>query len=131
MRDLAFERAALRRHVLHVAEEVEAPGAALAADAGSPRAPERRLEVAHEVAIHPDRAGDDSPRDPLGPRGIARVDHGREPVVGPVGQLDRLVLRVERLPGKDRSEDLRLDDLVALTDSGQDGRLVVETAALV
>src|SRR5580658_9021281 len=48
-----FERVALGGDVLHVAEEIEAPGAALAADPRPSGASERRLEVAHEEAIDP------------------------------------------------------------------------------
>ena len=63
-RRLSREGAVLDRDVLHVAEEVEAPRAALAADARLSRAAERRVEVAHEVAVDPDRAGDDAARPP-------------------------------------------------------------------
>src|SRR5579872_3391300 len=46
---LAREGAPLEGDVLHVAEEVEAPAASLASDAGLACAAERGLEVAHEV----------------------------------------------------------------------------------
>src|SRR5262249_59878668 len=53
--------------VLDVAVEVEAPGAALAADAGQPGAAERRGQVADEEAVDPDGPGDQPRRHPLRP----------------------------------------------------------------
>src|SRR6516165_423782 len=105
MAKLRLEGASLHGDVLHVAEEIEAPPAALAADARPSRSSERRVEVTDEEAIDPHGAGDDSGRHSLGAREIARVDHGREAVLGAVGQMDRLVFGIERLPGENGSED--------------------------
>src|ERR1700751_4363984 len=60
--------------VLDVAVEVEAPGAALAAEAGQPGAAERRGQVADEETVDPDGAGDQPRRHPLRP-GLVAGEH--------------------------------------------------------
>src|SRR5689334_25402927 len=77
---------------LHVAVEVEAPGAALAADARLPGPSERRAQVADEEAVDPDGPGDQLRRDPRGPLLVAGEHRRRQPVTGAVGQRDRLGL---------------------------------------
>src|SRR3954469_5575697 len=85
---LRAERALLDRDVFHIAEEVKAPRAALAADAGVARASERRIQIAHEVAVDPDGSGDDLRRHALLARCIARVQHRSQAVFGAVGERD-------------------------------------------
>src|SRR5687767_7032351 len=95
----ARKRAVFEGDVLDVAEEIEAEVSALASDPGLSRAAERRVQVAHEEAIDPHRAGDDGRRYPLGALAIARVHHRGKPVLRAVGEIDRVRFRVERLPG--------------------------------
>ena len=83
--------------VLHIGIEVEAPRAALAADPGVARAAERRPQVPDEEAVDPHGPGDQPLRDPAGAVRIARVDDGREAVLGLVRQGDGLVLVGEGL----------------------------------
>src|ERR1700691_5175598 len=64
--------------VLHVAVEVEAPGAALPADAGLPGTAERRPQVADEEAVDPDGPGDELRRHPAGALAVAGEHGGRE-----------------------------------------------------
>src|SRR5580692_4932563 len=78
--------------VLHVAVEVEAPGAALAADAGLPCPAERRPQVADEEAVNPDGPGDKLIRHPASALAGTGEHGGREPVPGAVGQRHRLGL---------------------------------------
>src|SRR4051794_5198436 len=114
--------------VLDVAVEVEAPCAALAADAAVPVATERRREVADEEAVHPDRAGVQPGTDPLGTLRIAGDEGRRETVLGVVGHRDPLLLGAEGLEREDRAEDLSADDLARRVDALDDGREVVEAA---
>src|ERR1700722_14823963 len=55
---------------------------------------------------------------------VARPDTRREAVLDTVGPFERLGLVVETLHGDDRAEDLALDEIVVLTQAGDDGRLV-------
>src|SRR3954452_10170066 len=114
--------------VLDVAVEVEAPGAALAADAAAPVAAERRREVADEEAVHPDGAGVQPGADPLGALRAARDEGRREAVLGVVGHRDPLLLGAEGLEREDRAEDLAADDLAGRVDPLDNGREVVEAA---
>src|SRR5450755_2083451 len=114
--------------VLDVAVEVEAPGAAFAADAGQPGAAERRPQVTDEEAVDPDGAGDEAGRYPLGPPPVAGEQGRRQPVAGAVGQRDRLVLGSERLQGEHRAEHFGGEDLRAGGRTGQQRRLIVEAA---
>src|SRR5215213_869963 len=71
--------------VLHVAVEVEAPRAALAADAAVAVAAERRGGVADEEAVHPRGAGVQLRGHPLGTL-LGPGDEGRrQAVLGVVG----------------------------------------------
>src|SRR5262245_35135092 len=107
-------RPGCRADVLHVRVEVEAVDAALAPDARGLRAPERRAQVAHEEAVHPDGAGDQALGDALGAGAVARVEDRGQAVVGFVGERDRLVLGLERLDREDRPEHLPAQHLGAL-----------------
>src|SRR6185295_1225599 len=85
----------LRQHdVLHVAEELEAPVAAFAADA-------RALDAAE---------------------GRGQVADAAQAVVGAVGERDGLVVAVEGLQREHRAEDLVLHDLAVLRDVREQGR---------
>src|SRR4051794_38211514 len=112
--------------VLDVAVEVEAPGAALAADPAVPVAAERRCEVADEEAVHPDGAGVQPRRHPVRARGVAGDESGGETVLGVVGHRDALVLGAEGLQREDGAEDLVADDLAGRIDTLEDRREVVE-----
>ena len=112
---------------LQLGVEVERVVAALAADAADPHAAERRGQVADEEGVDPDRPGADRAADPLGALGRAGADDRREPVGRRVGELDRLVLGGEGLPGEDRAEDLALDDL-GVVGRGLDQRRLVPEA---
>src|SRR5919202_6042447 len=68
--------------VLDVAVEVEAPRAALAADAAVPVAAERRREVADEEAVHPDRPRVQPVGHALRALGRARDEGRRQAVLG-------------------------------------------------
>src|SRR5215472_8134767 len=74
--------------VLHVAVEVEAPGAALPADARLPGPAERRAQVADEEAVDPDGARHQLSRYPAGALPVTGEQHRGQPVPGPVGQRD-------------------------------------------
>src|SRR5690606_25971800 len=115
--------------VLQVAVEVEAPGAALAADAGLARAAEERAQVPYEEAVDPDGPGDQPGGDERGPLAVAGGDGGGQAGAGVVGQPDGLVLGVEGLERQHRAEDLLLDDLAVLGDVREQGRLVVQALA--
>src|SRR3954463_13834867 len=78
--------------VLDVAVEVEAPPAALAADPAVPVAAERRREVADEEAVHPDGAGVQPRRAPLGAFRETGDQVRGEPVLGVVRHRDPLLL---------------------------------------
>src|SRR5690242_3334171 len=97
---LPCESAALDGDVLHVAEEIEAPGAAFASDAGRARAAERSAQVAHEKAVDPDGARDDAVGYALRARSVACVEHCGQAVVGAVGERDGLRFVAEGLPGE-------------------------------
>src|ERR1700733_6042612 len=97
--------------VFHVAVEVEAPGAALAADARLPGPAERRAQVADEEAVDPDGPGDQPGRDTRGPLLIAGEHRRRQPVARAVGQRYRLGLAGERLQRQHRAEHLLGEDL--------------------
>src|SRR5215467_15947646 len=110
--------------VLDVAVEVEAPGAALAADAGQPGAAERRGQVADEETVDPHGAGDQPRRHPLGP-GLVAGEHGRrQPVGRAVGQCDGFGFAGEGLQREHRAEHLLGEDLRAGRGAAEQGRLV-------
>src|SRR6476469_9398129 len=111
--------------VLQVAVEVEAPGAALAADAGVAGAAEGGVEGASEEAVDPGRPRDEPFGDAGGAVVVAGGEGGGEPEAGGVGEGDGLVLGGEGLEGQDGAEDLLLDDLGVLGDVGEQGRGVV------
>src|SRR5690349_22813833 len=71
--------------VLHVAVEVEAPGAALPADARLPGPAERRAQVADEEAVDPDRPRHQLARDMGSPLPVAGEQRRRQPVASAVG----------------------------------------------
>src|SRR5262245_36905143 len=83
------------RDVLDIAEEVHAPVAAFAADAGVARAAEGRGEITDEEAIDPETAGNELVGDPPGTLLVAAEQHGGEAVFRAVGDLDQLGLVVE------------------------------------
>src|SRR5215216_1646889 len=88
---------ARREHaVFDVAVEVEAPGAALAADARLARTAEGRAQVADEEAVHPHRARDEPAADPLGARPVGGEHGGGKAVARVVRSGDGLVLGIER-----------------------------------
>src|SRR6266851_9044538 len=97
--------------VLHLAVEVEAPGAALPADPGVPGPAERRAQVADEEAVDPDGPRDQLLRYPRGPVAVAGEQRRRQPVPGAVGQRDRLLLAGEGLQGEHGPEYLLGQDL--------------------
>src|SRR5215467_2474262 len=97
--------------VLDIAVEVEAPGAALAADAGHSGAAERRSQVADEEAVDPDGPGDQPGGYPFGPGLIAGEQRRRQAVRGTVRQRDGFGLTGERLQGEHRAEHLVGEDL--------------------
>src|SRR6185295_393443 len=87
----------LRQHdVLHVAEELEAPVAAFAADARALDAAEGRGQVADAEAVDPDEARAHALGHGCGVRGFAVAD-AAQAVVGAVGERDGLVVAVEGL----------------------------------
>src|SRR5207248_11523283 len=112
--------------VLDVAVEVEAPGAALAADAGQPGAAERRGQVTDEETVDPHGPGDQFRRHPPGP-GLVAGEHGRrEAVARAVGQRDGLGFGGEGLQREHRAEHLLGEDLRAGRGAAEQGRLVVQ-----
>src|SRR4051794_29169173 len=120
----------LRREdaVLDVAVEVEAPRAALAADAAATVAAERRGQIADEEAVHPHGAGVQLPGDTFGALGRPGDQGRRQTVLGVVRHRDPLLLRTEGLQGEDRAEDLAAHDLARRVHALEDGRAVVEAA---
>src|SRR5665213_3095406 len=122
----SWERSRADRYVFDVAVEVEAPGAAFAADAGMLRSAERRSKLADEEAVHPDRAGDNRRGDAHGAGFVAGEQGGGQTVLGAVGHLDDLIVAAEGVPGQDRPEDLLLEDLLVAPGAGDQGRLEVE-----
>src|SRR5439155_19388714 len=111
-------------HVLHVAEKIEAPVAAFAADPRSLDAAERRGQIADAEAVDPDEAAAHALRDVGRVLGRAVAD-AAEAVVGAVGERDRLIVAIEGLQRQHRAEDFALHDLAVLRDGGEPGRLVV------
>src|SRR5690242_11312801 len=95
--------------VLHVAVEVEAPGAALAPDARLPGPAERRAQVADEEAVDPDGPRHQPGRHPRGPLLVAGEHRRRQPVAreaftpdgAPAPEAPRTVARrvAERIAG--------------------------------
>src|SRR5262245_35839314 len=75
--------------VLDVAEELEAPIPAFAADAAALDAAERGGEIADAEAVDPDEAGAHALGDGGGVRGFA-VAHATQAIVGAVGERRRL-----------------------------------------
>src|SRR5262245_61825586 len=108
---LSRERSLAHHDVLHVAVEVEAPGPALAADAGVARAAERRRQLANEEAVHPQRSRDHALGDRHRALLVAAEQHAREPEACAVRDRDGFLVRRERVPGEDGPEDLALRDL--------------------
>src|SRR5262249_40006114 len=72
--------------VLQVRVEIEAPGAAFAADARLARSSEGGAQVAHEEAVDPDGARGDAGGHAFRAGGVAGVDHGDQAVAGLVGE---------------------------------------------
>src|SRR6185369_11324389 len=100
----------------------EALVAVLAPDTTHLVAAERRVGAVIHTAVDHHRAGTDAARDSHGPLGGAH-DGAGEAVAGVVGQLDGgVVAAVVRRDGKDRSEDLFLEDRVSRFDVGYDRR---------
>src|SRR5688500_4532901 len=84
----------------------------------------RHLGDQWDVGVDPHAAEVQSPGHPHRATVVLRPDRGRQAVLHPVGPADRLVLVAEALHGDDRAEHLVADQLVALPQSGHDGRLV-------
>src|SRR4051794_23141116 len=89
---------------LHIAVEIERPGAAFAADARLAVAAERLPQIAHEEAVVPDQPGIDLRRDALGALLVAGHHHAGKAVFRVVGHDDRLRLGLERLQAEHRAE---------------------------
>src|SRR6266511_3807233 len=104
--------------------------AELAADARLLVAAERVPWVEQVVVVDPDGAGAQPLGDLDGPGGVAAPDGAGQPVVGVVGDRDRLLVAVERDHRQHRPEDLLLGDACRGVDVGEDGGRVV-VAALV
>src|SRR5512132_171734 len=119
-----------RADVLHVRVEVEAVDAPLAPDPRGLRAAERRPQVAHEEAVHPDRAGDQALGDPFGALAVTGVQDRGQAVVGLVRERDRLLLVLERLEREDGSEHLLAQHLGALGHVAEQRRPVEQAAEL-
>src|SRR5947208_450724 len=114
--------------VLRLEELLEAPLAALAADARLLDAAERRADVRDHALVQADHAGLEALAHPQRALDVAREDICDQAELGVVGRGDRVVLGLEALHGCDGAEDLLLQDTRVVGDVRQDGRLV-EVAA--
>src|SRR5580704_10409669 len=115
---------------LQIRIEIECVVATLAADAADPGAAERSREVAHQEAVHPDRAGAQQCAEPLGPRLARGIDDGRQAVGRRVGEFGGLGLIAEALERQHGAEDLALDDLGVVRLRLDQRRLVPEAVLL-
>ena len=77
---------------LQLAVELEAVVAALTADPALLHPSERRAQVADVLGVDPDEPAVDRLGDAVGARDVLRPDVAGEPVLGRVGELDRLLL---------------------------------------
>src|SRR5271165_3170815 len=90
----------------------------------------RHLGDERDVVVDPHAAEAQRPGDAQSAADVTRPHRGREPVARGVGPCDRLLLVAEALHRDDRAEDLPLDQLVLLLETGDDGRLEVEAGPL-
>eukprot|EP01022_Parablepharisma_sp_SALTPOND_P036531 TRINITY_DN997_c0_g1_i2.p1 TRINITY_DN997_c0_g1~~TRINITY_DN997_c0_g1_i2.p1 ORF type:complete len:918 (-),score=182.60 TRINITY_DN997_c0_g1_i2:7500-10253(-) len=124
MTEAWFERLLGNHDVLDVAEKLEAPIAAFAADSASLDATERCIEVSNAEAVDPDKSRSDPLSDAGGMFRLAEA-HAAQTVVGAIGHFHGLLVGRKGLQGQDRPKDLVLDDLVFLSQLGQHRGLVV------
>src|SRR4051794_37490729 len=92
--------------VLHVGERVQRIGPELAAEPRLLHPAERRPVPHRRVGVHRQVAGLDRPGHTERPPQVLGPDRAGQPVLGVVGQPDRLGLVVERDDGDHRAEDL-------------------------
>ena len=103
---------------------------ALAAEAGGLDAAERRGGVGDHALVEADHAGLEALDDAERALEVARVDVGDEPVLRVVGRGDRGLLVVEADHGRDRAEDLLVQQPRLRLDAGQHGRVEEVAGAL-
>src|SRR5215211_5465983 len=99
----------VHRDVLDLEVLVDALGAALAPEAGLLHAAERRRGGGQEALVGADHPGLEPLHDPEGALDVAREDVGDEAVLRVVGGGDGGLLVVEGRDGRDRTEDLLLE----------------------
>ena len=126
---LEFVGAFGKADVLGLHVEVERIVAAVAADAGSLQAAERRRQVAHVVGVEPDHAGFEFVGDAQRAAEVVGPDVAGEAVAHRIGDGERVGFVLERDHGEHRPEDLVLRDPHAAVDIGDQRRLDVVAAA--
>src|SRR5437867_4602735 len=122
--DILRSRSRRPPDVLELAVGPERPVATDAADTGELVAAERGVGV-ERAAVDLDRAGPHGARDAQPARGVAGPDVAVEPVVGVVGERDRLGLVAEGDRGDHRPEDLLARDRHVVARAGEERRLHV------
>src|SRR5439155_679987 len=122
--DILRSRSCHPPDVLELAVRPERPLAADTADTGELVAAERGVGV-ERAAVDLHRPGPHGARDAQPAGGVAGPDVAVEPVVGVVGERDRLGLVAERDRGDHRPEDLLARDRHVVARAGEERRLHV------
>src|SRR6202034_2200800 len=94
------------RHGLLLGAVLDPGPPELTADAAAPGAAPRKPRVDDSPAVHPHGARAQLAREQVRARYVPGPDRRRQPVVGPIGEPDRLSRVIERDHRADRSEDL-------------------------
>src|SRR5262249_1870865 len=94
----------------------------LAPEAAPLDAAHRRARRSVEPLVHPDDAGVEPPRDPVGAGEVRRPDAGPEPVLGRVRSCDRVVLVAPALDHRNGAEDPLAGDGPPALRVGEDRR---------
>src|SRR3990167_390830 len=122
-RDAVMAASEFHADVFQLGVELQRVHTPFAADARLLAATEGGAQVAQEPAVDPDDAGLDLPGDAVGARAVLGPDRRRQAIRQAVGQLDGLLVRVERADMAAGAEDFLGDHRRIVGEASPDGRL--------